>query len=297
VTVRQSTQLASLVRGVSWFTAAMLGVWAVGRLARQSSTIAQLLAEKEQIAQVERERLDAEVRHRTAQLTEFAQHLQSAREDERSHLARELHDELGALLTAAKLDTARLKAKLGEMSPEIADRLAHLNGLLNDGIALKRQITENLRPSSLGNLGLVDSLEILSRDFASTSGLVVHCAVEPVDLGPSGELTAYRLVQEALNNIAKHARATDVWVVMTQTGSTVTVSVRDNGHGFMPQSVRRAAHGLLGMRYRVEAEGGVMLLASAPGLGTRIEGRLPAVLSPLPASPSAATPPLPITPG
>jgi signal transduction histidine kinase len=239
------------------------------------------------------------VRHRTSQLTELAQHLQSAREDERSHLARELHDELGALLTAAKLDTARLKARLGEMSPEVADRLAHLNGLLNDGIALKRQITENLRPSSLGNLGLVDSLEILSRDFASTSGLTVHCAVDPVDLEPSGELTAYRLVQEALNNIAKHARATDVWVLMTQTGQTVTLSVRDNGNGFVPALVRRGAHGLLGMRYRVEAEGGVMLLASAPGLGTRIEGRLP-VMSMPPASPASAAPPAPhapVTPG
>lgn len=297
MTVRQGTEFASLVRGLSWVAVATLGVWAVVRLRGKTSTISRLLVDKEQIAQVERERLDAEVRDRTAQLTEFAQHLQSAREDERSHLARELHDELGALLTAAKLDTARLKARLGDMSPEVANRLAHLNGLLNDGIALKRQITENLRPSSLGNLGLVDSLEILSRDFASTSGLTVHCAVEPVDLGPSGELTAYRLVQEALNNIAKHARATDVWVAMTQTGPTVTVSVRDNGDGFMPQSVRRTAHGLLGMRYRVEAEGGVMLLASAPDLGTRIEGRLPAVQVPLPGSPSSAAPALPSTPG
>jgi len=294
VTVRQDTRLATLVRGAAWVATAAVGMVAAVRLARQASTIARLHADIEQSAQVERERLDAEVRHRTAQLTELAQHLQSAREDERSHLARELHDELGALLTAAKLDTARLKAKLGEMSPEVADRLSHLNGLLNDGIALKRQITEDLRPSSLGNLGLVDSLEILSRDFASTSGLAVHCAVDPVDLGPSGELTAYRLVQEALNNIAKHARATDVWVVMTQTGPTVTVSVRDNGDGFTPATVRRGAHGLLGMRYRVEAEGGVMSLASAPGLGTRIEGRLP-VLS-LPASPTSPPSPAPITP-
>ena len=107
--------------------------------------------------------LEQEVAARTAQLTELAQHLQTVREDERSRLARELHDELGALLTAAKLDVARLKSRLGaSAAPRLAERLAHLNDALNGGIALKRSIIEDLRPSSLSNLGLVAALEILA---------------------------------------------------------------------------------------------------------------------------------------
>lgn len=242
---------------------------------RQTAVLSRVQQEQKLAVQVERDRLEAEVRNRTTQLTELAQHLQTAREDERSRLARELHDELGALLTAAKLDAARLKARLGTMSPEVAERLLHLNKLLNDGIALKRQIIENLRPSSLSNLGLVAALEIITSEFATASGLQVHTRLETVKLSRSGELTAYRLVQEALTNIAKYAKATEVWVVLSPQDASAFISVRDNGCGFDPQTPGSSAHGLLGMRYRVEAEGGQMTLSSAPGQGTVIEARIP----------------------
>ncbi len=244
---------------------------------RQATVLSRVQQEQKLAVQVERDRLEAEVKHRTAQLTELTQHLQTAREDERSRLARELHDELGALLTAAKLDAARLKARLGTLSPEVAERLLHLNKLLNDGIALKRQIIENLRPSSLSNLGLVAALEIVTREFATASGLQVHADLQSVQLSASSELTTYRLVQEALTNIAKYAKATEVWVALSRQDAAATISVRDNGCGFDTQTTRREAHGLLGMRFRVEAEGGVMTLSSEPGRGTVIEARLPAI--------------------
>ncbi len=244
---------------------------------RQSMVLLRVQQEQKLAVQVERDRLEAEVKNRTAQLIELAQHLQTAREDERNHLARELHDELGALLTAAKLDAARLKARLGTMSPEVAERLLHLNKLLNDGIALKRQIIENLRPSSLSNLGLVAALEIVTSEFSTASGLHMHVQLAPADLSASGELTGYRLVQEALTNIAKYAKASEVWVTLSEQGDTVSLSVRDNGCGFDTSVPRHAAHGLLGMRYRVEAEGGQMMLSSSPGHGTFIEARLPSV--------------------
>jgi hypothetical protein len=97
------------------------------------------------------------------------------REEERGHLARELHDELGALLTAAKLDVARLKSRLGDQPPEVGQRLQHLTETLNSGIALKRRIIEDLRPSSLSNLGLTASLEILAREFSERSGGFCWC--------------------------------------------------------------------------------------------------------------------------
>jgi signal transduction histidine kinase len=211
------------------------------------------------------------------QLTELAQHLQTAREDERSRLARELHDELGALLTAAKLDAARIKSRLGTGAPEAAERLAHLNEILNNGIALKRRIIEDLRPSSLNNLGLVAALEIQAREFGERCGIEVDCTLEPVALRPSAELTAYRLVQEAFTNIAKYAKAKRVEVNFAARDGVAEISVRDDGVGFDPSLRRPSAHGLLGMRYRVEAEGGRLALESSPGHGTRIHATLPLV--------------------
>ncbi len=137
---------------------------------RQTATLERHTDEEARRIESERDRLEAEVTARTRQLKELAQHLQTIREDERSRLARELHDELGALLTAAKLDAARLKSRLGKTTtPEILERLAHLNETLNGGIALKRRIIEDLRPSSLSNLGLVAALEILIREFGQRS--------------------------------------------------------------------------------------------------------------------------------
>ena len=141
---------------------------------RQTATLDRALADEAERMAGERDRLEREVAARTAQLRELAQHLQTIREDERSRLARELHDELGALLTAAKLDVARLKSRLGaSASADATERLAHLNEALNGGIALKRRIIEDLRPSSLSNLGLVAALEILLREFAARSEIKV----------------------------------------------------------------------------------------------------------------------------
>ena len=272
---REGVQRTLMINRIGVALTTLISLLAVSLYFRQSVLLNRVQLEQRLAVQVERDRLEAEVKHRTAQLTELAQHLQTAREDERSRLARELHDELGALLTAAKLDAARLKARLGTMTPEVAERLLHLNKLLNDGIALKRQIIENLRPSSLSNLGLAAALEIITSEFANASGLQVHVKLAPTDLCPSGELTTYRLVQEALTNIAKYANAADVWVELSQQDGAVTITVRDNGVGFDASVPRQAAHGLLGMRYRVEAEGGQMTLVSQPGAGTSIEARLP----------------------
>ena len=120
---------------------------------------------------------------RTAQLTELTHHLQTAREDERHRLARDLHDELGALLTSAKLDAARIRSRLAGTAPEALERLAHLVATLNSSIALGRRIIEDLRPSTLSNLGLVATLEILAREFAERSGIAGRIARwQPVQL-------------------------------------------------------------------------------------------------------------------
>jgi signal transduction histidine kinase len=203
--------------------------------------------------------------HEVSQARQLAQHLQAAREDERARLARELHDELGALLTSAKLDAARLKSRLAGAPPDTLDRV----------ISLKRRITEDLRPSALIHLGLVAALEIAAREFTQCSGIVVHAELSPVRLGPSAELAVYRLVQEALTNVAKHAGARTVWLRLGERGDRVEAEVRDDGQGFDAHGVSSRTYGLLGMRFRAEAEGGALTLQTAPGQGTRVGIGLP----------------------
>jgi signal transduction histidine kinase len=251
--------------------AALVAFWLYMRQAHMLES-----AGKRQQEALQRERnvLESQVSERTTSLKELASHLQEVRETERGYLARELHDELGSLLTAAKLDVARLKSRLAD-SPEAIQRLQHLTDLLNSGIALKRRIIEDLRPSSLPNLGLVASLEILGREFADQSGLQVEMMLEPIDTDEARQLTIYRMVQEGLTNIAKHAKATEATVVMKDYRNHVIVEVSDNGEGFDPLHVDSSTHGLAGMRHRVETARGRLTVDSTIGRGTKLEAMLP----------------------
>jgi signal transduction histidine kinase len=170
---------------------------------------------------------------------------------------------------------ARLKSKLGTQAPEFAQRLQHLTETLNSGIALKRRIIEDLRPSSLFNLGLTASLEILAREFAESSGIDVATNLETVELNDSSQLTVYRLVQESLTNVGKYAQAEQVDIMVKNSDGQIGVEIRDNGLGFETSEVRTSTHGLAGMKHRVEAAGGRLSVESQPGEGTRIIATLP----------------------
>jgi signal transduction histidine kinase len=247
---------------------------------RKSDALAIAQAAQKADLQAANDRLEAEVSQRTLQLTQLTRHLLSAREDERHRLARNLHDDLGSLLTAAKLDAARIRSRLGAEAPEAQARLADLVDKLNSSIALGRSIIEDLRPSTLDHLGLAATLEILAADFTHRTGVPVHCSVAPLRLGPGVELVAYRVVQEALTNLSKYAHAKQVWITLApavgQPGA-MAVSVRDDGVGFAVDAARSSAFGLLGMRFRVEAEGGSLRVTSQVGVGTQIDVTLPAV--------------------
>lgn len=254
---------------------ALAGLLAFYMYLRQTKALLASGQREQESLQRERDMLEKQVRDRTARLAELATHLQEVREDERGHLARELHDELGALLTAAKLDVARLKSRLAGNLPEASERLQHLTNTLNSGIALKRRIVEDLRPSSLSHLGLVASLEILAREFEERSGLSIATALEQVDLGGSAQLTVYRLVQESLTNMAKYAEARHAHITLQDFDSYITIEVKDDGKGFDPEQIGSSSHGLAGMRHRVEAAGGRLSVSAAPGSGSRISAVLP----------------------
>ena len=253
----------------------LAGLLAFYMYLRQTRTLLESGRREQGALQRERDRLDKEVRDRTATLAELATHLQEVREDERGHLARELHDELGALLTAAKLDVARIKSRLGEISPEANERIQHLIETLNSGIALKRRIVEDLRPSSLSNLGLVASLEILAREFEDRSGLVITTNLEMVELDDSVQLTVYRLVQESLTNMGKYAEARQADISLHELDDSITVTVKDDGCGFDTTQMKASGHGLAGMKHRVEAAGGRLSIASTHGHGTSVSAVLP----------------------
>lgn len=227
------------------------------------------------------EQLEREVIGRTDDLRALATHVMSVREDERQRLARELHDELGGLLTAAKLDLTRVR-NASALPPELAERIQKVNERINDGISLKRRIIEDLHPSSLDQLGLTASLRMLCEDAAEGLGIEVEQALGEVELPPDAALTVYRLVQESLTNIRKYARARRVVVRLDlPVNGSVHVSVQDDGVGFDVRAAKVGRHGQAGMRYRVEAHGGSMQITSRPGFGTTVTANVPLTQAPL----------------
>lgn len=257
-------------------TIVVLGLLALALYLREANRNVRLLEKHQMRLQEERNMLEKQVLQRTRRLRRLTSHLQNVREDERARLARELHDELGALLVAAKLDLARLKSRLGAtVDTFVAERIRHLGEALNTGIALKRRIIEDLHPSSLNKLGLVAAIEILTREFSERTGVAIRCDVQSVELTEKRKLTAFRLIQEALTNATKYANASQLQVRIFCDGDEVCIEVDDDGIGFDPQLTPPTSHGLEGMQYRVESQGGIFSIVSKPNEGTHIRARLP----------------------
>jgi signal transduction histidine kinase len=266
-TARASLFDAILLNRLALHLAVVVSLVALGLFLRQLREI------DEQKAR-ESEYLAHQIALRTAELRELAGYLVNAREDERSRLARELHDEMGGLLTAMKLELARLR-RVPEVPAVALQRASGIEQRLNESIAVKRRIVENLRPSSLDQLGLVAALEVLCEDTATSLNIPVDHTLSSVSLDKESELTVYRLVQESLTNISKYARARHAWVTLEQRDNRAVVTVRDDGKGFEVNDVAAGHHGLTGMRVRVEAHAGRLTIDSAPGQGTRIRAELP----------------------
>ena len=232
-----------------------------------------LLAAEREAAQ-RRLILQQEVNEKTAGLRTMASWLETVREDEKANLARELHDELGSLLTAAKLTLARMRPRLAK-DPELLLHADSVRKRLNEGIALKRRIIEDLRPSTLSLLGLDVAIANLCADASSQMEISIRSEISKVKASPEAELALFRVVQEALTNIGKYAGATDVLVALRHAGDALHVEVADNGQGFDVGSLQAGRHGLAGMRFRIESRGGTFSVMSAPGQGTRVAATLP----------------------
>ncbi len=211
-----------------------------------------------------------------AELRAWAVSLVDAREDERLRIARGMHDELGQLLTALKLEVAGLAQEA--IGPGHAKRIACMKALIDETIVAVRRISDDLRPLMLDDLGLNAAVESLARSAAERMGIEVTVRRDEEDppVQPGVATALYRMVQEALTNVARHARATDVSIDLRVAGTHVVLVVEDNGIGLPSDALRReGSWGLRGLRERVTLFGGTLALENAPGSGARMTVRLP----------------------
>jgi PAS domain S-box-containing protein len=200
------------------------------------------------------------------------------REQEKSRFARELHDELGQLLTMLQMDVAWCKAALPYGNDAFDTRLDRMEQLLKSTIAATRRIAADLRPLMLDDLGLVPSLEWLVENFSQRTGIACTLSVGEDELAlPKAHASAiFRIVQESLTNIAKHAEASHAEIALERDEDELVVRVADDGVGFSPQAPRKPGSlGLFGLRERASLMGGEASIISAPGEGTSIVVRLP----------------------
>lgn len=225
-----------------------------------------------------RVRAEEALRRSKEELQELGVVAHQAREQEKSRIARELHDELAQGLTALQMDVAWCKEKLPAGQDGLATKLQRMETLLDTTVTATRRIAADLRPLMLDDLGLLPAVEWLVENFIQRTGVPCELAVSISDLHlHKAESTAiFRIVQESLANIAKHAKASRAEVAIEQSGGEVMINVRDDGLGFLPENSRKPnSFGLVGLRERAYLLGGEAAINSGPGKGTNVEVRLP----------------------
>jgi PAS domain S-box-containing protein len=231
----------------------------------------------------ERKRAEARLSEVLGQLQALTAHLQSAREEERARIAREIHDELGAALTTLKFDVAWLKGRLTKLSDAgasaaLVERADGMSASLDETIRTVRRIAAELRPSVLDDFGLAAALEWQAEEFQKRTG--IRCPLEfegeDLDLDAGRSTALFRIFQECLTNVARHAGATEVRARVRRDPGQVVMEVTDNGRGIAPGTIGRAgSFGILGMRERAALVGGSLEITGEPGRGTRLTARIP----------------------
>ena len=218
------------------------------------------------------------LREQQRELRELSARVLEAREEEKTIIARELHDELGQLLTALKMDLDWLRERIP--SGETADKASQMDTVLNRTVASVRRIAADLRPLMLDDLGLADAAAWLVEDFTTRSG--IRCRLDQSDGDALDQIerdiatTIYRALQESLTNVARHSAARNAWVLLRLEDGVLRLEVEDDGRGMPPATLASSRSlGLKGMRERVHYHGGVLEVGGAPRGGTRVKVRVP----------------------
>jgi len=210
------------------------------------------------------------------QLQALAERLRAAREEERKMVARDLHDDIGQILTAIKLDLSWVVRHLPSAEVNVHDRVSRSISMINDGVRSVRKICSGLRPGILDDLGLVAAIEWQMNEFASRTGISCQVSATPRELRLDGDKTTavFRIFQECLTNIARHAEARSVRASLFEQGEDVVLVVEDDGKGFQESEVAKSL-GILGMKERAAVCGGSVQVTSTRGSGTTIQVRVP----------------------
>jgi PAS domain S-box-containing protein len=231
-----------------------------------------------------RKQYEDALKRRQDELRSLSAQILEAREDEKTRIARELHDELGQLLTALKMDLVSIRDRMGGREPEVENIAEKMARTLDQTVTSVRRIAADLRPLMLDDLGLFDALSWLVEDFSERSG--VQCELQLTgeerlnSLERSVSNTVYRILQESLTNIARHAGARNAWIVIGANNEEMRMEIEDDGCGIEPADLAKVRSlGLTGMRERVYHIGGTLEVARAPRGGTRVSVHLPAHLA------------------
>ena len=246
------------------------------RLARLGPAVHRAL--RETADRRERQRAEDKLRRSLDQLRALTSYLQYVREEERTRIAREVHDELGQALTGLKLDMSWLAARLARNARPVQDKVKTMVDHIDETIQTVRRIATELRPGILDSLGLVAALEWQANEFQSRTGIPCHvvASVDDSQLQQQFATVFFRIYQETLTNIIRHARATRVDVRLTEASGALVLTVQDNGRGISEEEIANTRSiGLVGMRERAMLIGGEITLQGAPGKGTTMTLRVP----------------------
>ena len=228
----------------------------------------------------ERKRADTQLQRSFELLRTLSQRLDVVREEERTRIARELHDELGVRMTCMKMDLSRLLGMMRESlfpRERMEEKIRSMSADTDATIAEVQRLAAELRPGVLDDLGLVAAIEWQCQDFERRSGIRCLCeaSFDQIKISPSRATAAFRICQEALTNVARHAKATFVRVLVKEKGEDVLIEIQDNGLGIPPEKLNDGASlGLLGMKERSMAIGGRLDITGWPGKGTTVTLRL-----------------------
>ena len=238
-------------------------------LQRQQILVASRISENERLASL--------VEERTGELNELSTHLQRSSERDRAALARDLHDELGGILTSAKMDLEWLRVRAAS-TPEGVHRFEQLSNLIDEAVTIKRNVVENLRPSLLDNLGLAPALEWYITENCSKGGLKcnLNLAEELGFISPDASIAVFRIVQESVTNVLRHANAKNFTASLHVDEENIHLVLEDDGMG-LPTTFNpsKLSHGLSGMRQRARSLGGDVAWSSGSGKGTTITVSIP----------------------
>lgn len=244
--------------------------------AEDTTTLLGTIAQGQDIT--ERKRTEETLRKSYEQIRNLTSHLQTIREEERTSIAREIHDELGQALTALRMDSDWLEGRMPKDKKEMLERVTAMSRMIDMAIEMVKRISSELRPGILDDLGIGAAIEWQAQEFRNRTGIECEIRIDPEEMTLDKNLstTIFRIFQEAITNVARHAKATKVSITLEQKENQLVLAVKDNGKGITQEHISDPrSYGLLGIRERAYVYGGEVTISGVKGEGTTVTVIIP----------------------